>query len=98
MGESVIQQSELRNNNAEVMRRVDAGESFVVTVHGRPVADLVPHQRAPSGRAVPLGELRTALYGLGVATDSSWRADIEEARSFFDGDDSLSDPWERGTG
>ena len=41
----VIRQSELRNDNAAVMRRVAEGESFVVTVNGRPVADVVPHRR-----------------------------------------------------
>ena len=34
---------ELRNNTAGVLRRVEAGESFVITVRGKPVADLVPH-------------------------------------------------------
>ena len=37
-----IKQSELRNNNAVIMRRVAEGESFTVTVHGQPVADPVP--------------------------------------------------------
>ncbi len=57
-----IKQSELRNNNAEIMRRVAAGESFTVTVHGQPVADLVPHQRPGQRRRrlVPAAE----SYGL----------------------------------
>lgn len=38
-----IGQRQLRNDNAEIMRRVEAGESFVVTRNGRPIADLVPH-------------------------------------------------------
>ncbi len=37
-----IPQRELRNNSAEVLRRVRDGESFVVTVRGEPVAELVP--------------------------------------------------------
>ena len=45
-----IRQSELRNDNAEIMRRVAEGESFTVTVHGRPIADLVPHLRSGTGR------------------------------------------------
>ena len=40
-----IKQSELRNNNAEIMRRVAAGESFTVTVHGQPVADVEQWKR-----------------------------------------------------
>ena len=54
----VIQQSELRNDNASVMRRVAEGESFVVTVNGRPVADVVPHRRDTGRRRfVPVAEV-----------------------------------------
>lgn len=35
---------ELRNDTAGVLRRVEAGESIVITVRGKPVADLVPHR------------------------------------------------------
>ena len=49
-----IRQSELRNDNALIMRRVADGESFVVTVNGRPVADVVPHRpRGSRRRFVP---------------------------------------------
>ncbi|MFL5896943.1 MAG: type II toxin-antitoxin system Phd/YefM family antitoxin [Solirubrobacterales bacterium] len=34
---------ELRNDTAGVLRRVEAGETVVITLRGRPVADLVPH-------------------------------------------------------
>jgi prevent-host-death family protein len=88
----VIRQSELRNNNAEVMRRVDAGESFVVTVHGRPVADLVPHQRRASGGGVPLAEFRAAVEALGLPADDDWRRDLDREPL----DDVVADPWERG--
>jgi prevent-host-death family protein len=37
-----ISQRELRNDNAQIMRAVEAGESFVVTRNGTPVAELVP--------------------------------------------------------
>lgn len=40
-----ISQRELRNDNAEIMRRVEAGESFVITRNGKPVADLLPHRK-----------------------------------------------------
>lgn len=36
---------ELRNDTAGVLRRVEAGETVVITVRGRAVADLVPHRR-----------------------------------------------------
>ena len=45
-----ISQRELRNDNAEIMRRVEAGESFVVTRNGKPIADLVPHGVPPKRR------------------------------------------------
>ena len=37
-----ISHRELRNNSAEILRAVAAGESFVVTNHGSPVAVLTP--------------------------------------------------------
>lgn len=45
-----ISQRELRNDNAEIMRRVEAGESFTVTRNGKPIADLVPHPAPPTRR------------------------------------------------
>jgi prevent-host-death family protein len=46
-----ISQRELRNDNAEVVRRVLDGESFVVTRRGVPVARLVPVAEDPEFRA-----------------------------------------------
>lgn len=37
-----ISQRELRNNNAEIIRGVETGESYTVTRRGVPVARLVP--------------------------------------------------------
>jgi prevent-host-death family protein len=37
-----ISQRELRNDSGEIMRRVEAGEAFVVTRNGVPVGELVP--------------------------------------------------------
>jgi len=39
---------ELRNDTAGLLRRVEEGESIVITRRGKPVADLVPHRRATS--------------------------------------------------
>lgn len=46
---TLIAQRELRNNNADILNRVEAGESFVVTRNGIAVADVVPHaeRKAP---------------------------------------------------
>lgn len=40
-----ITQRQLRNQSGEIMRRLDLGESFVVTRNGVPVGELVPLQR-----------------------------------------------------
>lgn len=40
-----IPQKQLRNHVGEVLRRVEAGERFTVTVAGRPVAELLPANR-----------------------------------------------------
>lgn len=91
-----IKQSELRNNNAEIMRRVGAGESFTITVHGQPVADLVPHQRhgRRRRRLVPAAEFDAALAQLPPVDLQRWRRDVEEADELF-GDDVPTNPGER---
>ncbi|MCL1899308.1 MAG: type II toxin-antitoxin system prevent-host-death family antitoxin [Promicromonosporaceae bacterium] len=45
---NVIPQRELRNNSGEILRRAEAGEEFVVTTNGRPVAKVTPIYLAPS--------------------------------------------------
>jgi prevent-host-death family protein len=40
-----IPQKQLRNQVGDVLRRVEAGETFTVTVAGRPVAELRPARR-----------------------------------------------------
>jgi prevent-host-death family protein len=56
----IINQRELRNDNAAIMRAVENGESFIVTRNGTPIADLVPRQTAKR-QAVPVSELLSAL-------------------------------------
>jgi antitoxin (DNA-binding transcriptional repressor) of toxin-antitoxin stability system len=40
-----ITQRELRNGSGQIMRQLDAGETFVVTRHGVPVGELTPMRR-----------------------------------------------------
>ena len=35
---------ELRNHTAHVLAAIERGETIVLTVHGRPVADIVPRE------------------------------------------------------
>lgn len=58
-----IAQRELRNDNAKVIEAVAAGESFVVTRNGEPVAELRPIGRARR-RFVPRAEVvKLAMQG-----------------------------------
>ncbi len=49
-----ISQRELRNDNAGIIRAVEAGESFVVTKNGTPVALVHPIDDATTGYGLPL--------------------------------------------
>ena len=44
MAESITQR-ELRDDSGEIMRRLDQGESFIVTRNGVPVGELTPLRR-----------------------------------------------------
>jgi prevent-host-death family protein len=81
-----IPQRELRNRISEVLREVEAGAELRITVHGRPVADLVPIRERRT--FVPFGEITRALAELPV--DPGFASDIADAI----GDDEARDPWE----
>jgi prevent-host-death family protein len=53
-----ISQREMRNNSAEVLRRVAGGESFIVTNGGVPAAVLTPASADEAARRVASGRLR----------------------------------------
>lgn len=63
----------MRNDTAGVLRRVEAGERVVITVRGKPVADLVPHRDAP--RWMPREELVELLKT--HSADPGLRDDLE---------------------
>jgi prevent-host-death family protein len=93
-----IRQSDLRNDNAAIMRRVADGESFVVTVNGRPVADVVPHQRDTGRRRfVPVAPALAALTGTPLSEQETerWWHDIREGGDELSGPDTPEDPWAR---
>lgn len=53
-----ISHRELRNNSAEVLRAVGAGEIIEVTNHGEVAAVLVPPSLTPYERLVAAGKVR----------------------------------------
>ena len=76
------------------MRRVENGETFVVTRNGTPVADLIPHRSAERQRFVPVADLSSGLEAVG-----DWGVDaFADDRQSLDAvlDDADRDPWTAG--
>jgi prevent-host-death family protein len=75
---------ELRQNASEILRNVEAGESALVTVAGRPVAQIVPIR----------ADQWTTWERLGAVfespTDPGWDAERREFGAL-----GLDDPWTR---
>lgn len=71
-----ITQRELRNENARIIDAVTAGDSFVVTRHGVPVAELRP---LPSGRRrlVPRSELAALAANSPHIDRARFEADVD---------------------
>ena len=92
---TVIPQRQLRNDNAGILDRVEAGESFVVTRNGVAVADVIPHrpeggpQRFPRASDVLALALREAAETAELDGEA-WMQDIRDAGEFID-DDPLND-------
>jgi prevent-host-death family protein len=82
-----ISQRQLRNDNAEIMRRVEAGESFVVTRNGTPIADLLPHHVPPKRRKTGR-DMQEEFRQLPPIDVEQWYRDRDEADRIF-GDDRI---------
>jgi prevent-host-death family protein len=69
-----LTQRELRNDSGDIMRALDAGESFVITRNGVPVGELTPVRRHRFvGRAAAMAAFRAA-----AATDPHrFRSDLD---------------------
>ncbi len=78
-----IAQRDLRNNSSAILRAAEAGEVFVVTVGGRPVATLGPYQKRQWVSAATLKEI------LASPTDETVLEDLDA----FDRAD-FEDPWD----
>lgn len=69
-----ITQRELRNESGEIMRRLDAGETFVVTRRGVPVGELIPVRR----RRFASREQVVSMFGSAAPVDGGrMRADLD---------------------
>jgi prevent-host-death family protein len=73
---TVIPQRELRNQNASIIAKVAAGESFIVTRNGAPVAELRPI--TPGRRIfVPKAELIAIAAKSPHIDAAAFRADMD---------------------
>ncbi len=85
MGDTTIPQRELRNRVSAVLRAAEAGETFTITVRGKPVARLVP--LGEPGRPRIDVDRETIRRILAVPVDEQLAAELEAAEA------PLDDPW-----
>ena len=70
---------ELRNHTARVVAAVESGERVVLTVHGRPVADIVPRRERSERRPSEL-----LLADLAEVSVLAERLDVTSSADDFD--------------
>ena len=85
MSDRTIPQRELRNNISAVLRAAEAGETFTVTVRGRPVARVVPP--GDPGRPRTDVDRETIRRILAAPIDEELAGELEAAEAPVD------DPW-----
>ena len=74
---------QLRQNPSRMLDDVQDGETYTITSHGRPIADVVPHE---GSGWVPADRVRALLA---IPGDPRWVVDLEAQRE----DTDLRDPW-----
>ena len=73
-----ITQRELRNGSGEIMRKLDEGETFIVTRNGVPVGELSPLRR----HRFVAAEAAVAMFRGAPGVDyKRFRADLDAAAS-----------------
>ena len=71
-------QRELRNGSGEIMRKLDRGESFVVTRNGVPVVELTPLRR----HCFVAAEAAVAMFRTAPSVDyDRFKADLDQVAS-----------------
>ena len=84
MADRIIPQRELRNNVAGVLRDAEAGETFTITVRGRPVARLGPASADEPRVDVDRATLRRILA---EPVDDGFAAELDAV------EEPVDDPW-----
>lgn len=72
---TTITQRDLRNNNADIMRRLEEGETFIITRNGKHIGSLTPMSRPQFARMTDVLE---AFKGLPALSFDEFRRDIDE--------------------
>lgn len=85
MADRLIPQRELRNNIGAVLRAAQAGETFTVTVRGRPVARVVPP--GDPGRPRTDVDRETIRRILALPIDDALARELDEA------EEPVDEPW-----
>ncbi len=73
-----VTQRELRNGSGEIMRQLDAGETFVVTRNGVAVGELIPLRHR---RFVPADAALAAFVGAPPLDGARLRRDLDAVAS-----------------
>lgn len=71
---TTITQRELRNSSGDIMRRLDAGETFIVTRSGKPVGELSPLRRQ---RFVTADTVASLFHRAPAIDPDRFRADLD---------------------
>jgi prevent-host-death family protein len=71
---ATISQRELRNDSADIMRRLESGESFIITRHGKQIGVLSPMHRPQFSKMADVCE---AFQGLPPLSFEELRRDID---------------------
>jgi prevent-host-death family protein len=72
--ERTISQRELRNDNAEIVRALESGDTFIITRNGVPVGRLTPVARRTY---VPVAELQASAASLPPIDFAAFRSDSD---------------------
>ncbi|HWI31376.1 MAG TPA: type II toxin-antitoxin system prevent-host-death family antitoxin [Microbacterium sp.] len=75
---------EMRNNSAELLRRVEAGESVMITNHGKAAAVISPAGHPPIEVLVERGHVRVAIRGAESLTTIARRRGKLTSRQILD--------------
>ena len=75
---------EMRNRSGEILRRVEAGESVLVTNNGRPAALIVPVGGDPLDGLTARGEARPARTGTDALADITRAVSPVSTRELLD--------------